>query len=77
MYNIIRVSGEKRKDKVPEKNDDTIFSNREFGKFYIDIPLSHEYSIKNEEPLIMHKNGLIIIEFEFEEPKKNFLADEL
>ena len=77
LYNIIRVSGEKRKDKVPEKNDDTIFSNREFGKFYIDIPLSHEYSIKNEEPLIMHKNGLIIIEFEFEEPKKNFLADEL
>ena len=77
LYNIIRVSGNKRKDKEPEKNDDTIFSNREFGKFYIDIPLSHEYNIKNEGPLIMHKNGLIIIEFEFEEQKKNFLADEI
>ena len=66
LYKIIRVSGEKKKDKEPEKNDDVIISNREFGKFSFDIPLSPDFCIKNKKPKIEDKKGLVIIEFELE-----------
>ena len=69
-YNIIKVEGEKKKDKEPEKNDDVMFTNREFGKFSLDIPLSPEFCIKNSRPKIEDKKGLIIIEFELEESVK-------
>ena len=67
LYNIIKVEGEKKKDKELEKNDDVIFTNRKFGKFSLDIPLSPEFCIKNTRPKIEDKKGLIIIEFELEE----------
>ena len=70
LYNIIKVEGEKKKDKEPEKNDDVMFTNREFGKFSLDIPLSPEFCIKNTRPKIEDKKGLIIIEFELEESIK-------
>ena len=70
LYNIIKVEGEKKKDKDPEKNDDVMFTNREFGKFSLDIPLSPEFCIKNTRPKIEDKKGLIIIEFELEESVK-------
>jgi len=70
LYNIIKVEGEKKKDKEPGENDEVIFTNREFGKFSLDIPLSPEYCIKNTRPKIVDKKGLIIIEFELEESIK-------
>ena len=70
LYNIIKVEGEKKKDKEPEKNDDVMFTNREFGKFSLDIPLSPEFCIKNSQPKIQDKKGLVIIEFELEESIK-------
>ena len=69
-YNIIRVSGEKKKDKEPKKNEDMIFTNREFGKFTFDIPLNPEDCVKNTEPKMEIKKGLVIIEFELEKGKK-------
>ena len=47
-----------------------MFTNREFGKFSLDIPLSPEFCIKNSKPKIEDKKGLIIIEFELEESIK-------
>ena len=69
-YNIIRVNGNKKKDKDPQKNEDMIFTNREFGKFSFDIPLNPEDCVKNAEPIIKEKKGLVMIEFELEEAKK-------
>jgi HSP20 family molecular chaperone IbpA len=69
-YNMIKVEGEKKKDKEPEKDEDIMFSNREFGKFSLDIPLSPEFCIKNTRPKIEDKKGLVIIEFELEESLK-------
>ena len=69
-YNIIRVNGEKKKDKEPKKNEDMIFTNREFGKFTFDIPLNPEDCVKNTEPKMVIKMGLVIIEFELEIAKK-------
>ena len=37
-YNIIKISGIKKQDKEPEK-DDNIFNTREYGNFYFEIPL--------------------------------------
>ena len=47
-----------------------MFTNREFGKFSLDIPLSPEFCIKNTRPKIVDKKGLTIIEFELEESIK-------
>ena len=44
-----------------------MFTNRKFGKFSLDIPLSPEFCIKSTRPKIEDKKGLIIIEFELEE----------
>ena len=70
IYNIIKVNGNKKKDKEPEKNEGNIFSNREFGNFSFDIPLNSDYCIKNTEPKIIEKKGLVIIEFELEEKQR-------
>jgi HSP20 family molecular chaperone IbpA len=74
--NIIRISGEKKKDIEPKDNNDLIFSNREFGKFYLDIPLKEEFRIKDKDPTITEKRGLIIFEFEIEEQKKMIFDDD-
>ena len=69
-YNIIRIKGEKKKNKGPENIDDTIYSNREFGKFSFDILINPEFCIKNQNPKTSIKNGLIKIEFDLEDEKK-------
>ena len=47
IYNIIKVNGNKKKDKEPEENEGYIFSNREFGNFSFAIPLHPDYCMKN------------------------------
>ena len=69
-YNIIRINGEKKKNKGTENIDDNIFTNREFGKFSFDIPLNPEYCVKNQQSTISKNNGLIKIEFDLEDAKK-------
>ena len=70
IYNIIKVNGNKKKDKEPEKNEGFIFSNREFGNFSFEIPLNPDYCLKNTKPKILDKKGLIMIEFELEDMQK-------
>ncbi len=69
-YTIIRINGEKKKDKEPDKIEDNIYCTREFGVFSIDIPLKTEdYFLKNEEPKIIDKKGLLMLEFKLEQKK--------
>ena len=69
-YKLIRVNGHKKMDKDPPKDEDIIFNTREFGNFLIDIPIKPDYLIRNEDPKIYEKKGLIFIEFILDEKKK-------
>ena len=67
-YKIIRLTGNKKKDKEPEKLEDNVFNSRESGPFLLDIPLKNEdFMIKNEPPTYAEKKGVIILEFKLEE----------
>ena len=70
-YTIIRLAGNKKKDKEPEKLEDNIFNTREMGDFSLDIPLkTYDYLIKNKEPEIRQQKGLLILEFQIDEKKE-------
>ena len=64
-YTIIRLKGNKKKDKFPEKVEDNLYNNRELGDFSLDIPLKTEdYLINSQiDPKIEEKKGLLIIEY--------------
>ena len=65
-YNIIKIKGEKRKDKDPQNEKDNIFNTREYGNFSLEIPLKTEdYLLSNEDPNIDSKKGLLFIEYRF------------
>ena len=69
-YKIIRLTGNKRKDKEPAKLEDNLFNSREFGTFSLDIPLKNEdFLIKNETPNTIEKKGVLLLEFKLEEKK--------
>ena len=64
-YTIIRLKGNKKKDKFPEKVEDNLYNNRELGEFSLDIPIKTEdYLINSQiDPKIEEKKGLLIIEY--------------
>ncbi len=71
-YTIIKLFGEKIKDIEPKKLEENIYNNREFGNFFLDVPLKTEdYLVKNEEPKIIEKKGVLILEFKLDEKKDN------
>ena len=66
-FPIIKIKGSKNKDKKPEKIEDNIYNSREYGQFSLDIPfIGEDYSIKNEEPEIGEKHGIILIKYQLE-----------
>ena len=70
----ISLRGIKKNDKEPEKLEDNIYNSREFGNFYLNIYLkAEEYLLKNEQPSITKKNGIIFLEYNLTE--KNNKAD--
>ena len=70
-YVTIRIEGNKKKDKEPEDLKTNIYNNREIGDFSLDIALkANEYNLKNEEPKIIDKKGVFVIEYTIEENKK-------
>ena len=78
-FTFIRIFGNKRKDKEPEKSEDNLFNSREIGSFSLNIPLkTDEYLIKNEAPKYDEKKGIIILEFKLDEikPDIGFNEDE-
>ena len=71
-YKIIRLTGNKKKDKEPAKLEDNLFNSREFGTFSLDIPLKNEdFLIKNENPNYTEKKGVLLLEFKLEEKKED------
>ena len=68
-YNIIKLSGEKTKDSEPEK-DGNIHSIREFGHFYLEIPLSKEFNLSKEHPTYKQIKGLSILEYKLEKEEE-------
>ena len=66
-YNMVKIWGEKKKDKEPENEKDNLYNIREKGKFSFQIPLKAEqYPICNKTPTIVNKKGLFIISYELE-----------
>ena len=67
VYNIIKLSGIKNKDKEPLKFEDSLFNTREFGKFSLEIPLkTEEFLISDIEP-IKKDDGIFIITVKIKE----------
>ena len=78
-YNIIKLRGEKRKDKDPKNEKDNIFNTREYGSFSLEIPLKTEdYLLSNEEPSIENKKGILFLEYKLTQKanKKAFETNE-
>jgi HSP20 family molecular chaperone IbpA len=70
-YTIIRLEGNKKKDKEPAEFKDNIYCNREIGEFSLDIALkSNEYILKNAEPTLSEKKGVIMLQYKLDEKKK-------
>ena len=67
-YTIIKISGNKEKDKDPLKTGDNFFNGRENGEFSLDIPLKLEnnYIIRNEKPKIVKEDGIFILVYQLE-----------
>ena len=63
-YNIIKLWGEKKKDKEPRNEKDNIFNTREYGSFSLEIPLKAEdYLLSNDQPTIENKKGILFLEY--------------
>ena len=78
-FTIIKLKGEKRKDKEPERIEENLFNSREFGKFSIHLPLKIEdFLIKNEDPIITEKKGIIILQYQLDKTnnKKVYIQED-
>jgi HSP20 family molecular chaperone IbpA len=63
-YNIIKLRGEKKKDKEPKNEKDNLFNTREYGSFSLEIPLKTEdYLLSNDGPQIDIKKGIVFLEY--------------
>ena len=70
-YTIIKIYGNKRKDKEPEKLEDNLFNSREIGDFSVEIPLkADDFTLDNKEPNIRDMKGVIILEYNLIEKNK-------
>ena len=80
-YNVVKLYGEKRKDKEPENLDKNIFTSREIGPFSLEIPLKFsEYHLKAQAPKMDCKKGVYMVEYELvsyegKKEEKQFFQD--
>ena len=76
-YTIIKISGEKKKDKEPEKLNSNIINKREIGPFSLNIYLKTEdYLLKNKDPNSVCKKGVYIIEYEMENKNQEVVLND-
>ena len=69
-YNVIKITGEKKKDKEPKELSQNIINKRELGQFSLNIYLkTDEYLLKDEQPSSDIKKGVYILEYELAEKK--------
>ena len=73
-YTIIKLTGEKKPDKEQDKIHTLFFNNREIGKFSLELPIKTEedYIIKNEDPKVTNKKGLLELAYSVEKKKNTF-----
>ena len=73
-YTIIKLTGEKKPDKEQDKIQTLFFNNREIGKFSLELPIKTEedYIIKNEDPKVTNKKGLLELAYSVEKKKNTF-----
>ena len=64
-YHILKISGEKKKDKEPEKLEENMFNMREYGQYSLEIPLKEDKDVKltDEAPSIDKIEGVYILEY--------------
>ena len=68
---IIQIYGEKKKDKIPEKNEDIIYNTRDFGSFHLEIPFkTSEYKISSKIKEKKLKNGLLFLVYDLDVDEK-------
>ena len=77
---VIKLFGEKKKDKEPQNLKDNKINTREFGKFNVEIPVNFgDCIISNEEPEIIKKNGVCIFEYklDFQKITKGLITEKI
>ena len=68
---VITIKGEKKKDKVPKYVEDSIFNNREFGKFNVVIKFKTEdYKIIFDTKSAELKRGILILKYKIDTEKE-------
>ena len=69
-FNIIKIQGEKKKDKEPKDLSQNIINKRELGQFSLSIYLkTDEYLLKDKEPESDFKRGVFILEYDLADKK--------
>ncbi len=69
QYHILKISGEKIKDKEPEKLEDNIFNMRKYGHYSLEIPIPESDSKKKIDfyhPTITKKGGIYFLEYDIQ-----------
>ena len=67
-FNIIQITGNKKKDKEPADEKDIIDNKREYGDFSFNIALeAAKYPLKRKQPKQDSKKGIIILEYELDD----------
>ena len=73
-YIHLKIEGMKRRDKVPYQDNENIISTREYGEFYLDIPIKiKDFSIKDFPPKISNKDGIFIFIYELEQKNNEII----
>ena len=76
---MIKIWGEKIKDKEPKNIEDNIFNSREYGRFSLEIPLKTEdYLLSIDKPSFESKKGVFILEYNIakKEDKRQLILTE-
>ena len=71
-YQVIKLTGEKVKDKEPEKIEENIFNMREYGRYSLEIPIKED-KLTDEPPSFKQVEGVCILEYKIAAKKDPFV----
>ena len=71
-YQVIKLTGEKIKDKEPEKIEENIFNMREYGKYSLEIPIKED-KLSDDPPSFKQVEGVCILEYKIAAKKDPFV----
>ena len=67
-YSVIKLVGMKQKDTIPERLNENLYNSREYGQFFLEIPLRHYLS--DNKPQIKEEGGIVTLEYNLAEKRK-------